>query len=160
LWGCFPSPDSATRLDGNGFLFFSVWVVHLRRAAGSPTAGLLREKKGRTGKMPLMGFGASKLRHSPARFSLLRSRCCPIWQFCCLRRGGRRRRLRAWTSWLTGRGHVAGVGRHSGVVRQQASARTRTRTGCQPAPCWLGLSATGQQYFSLRTNQPPTTSQQ
>jgi hypothetical protein len=55
---------------------------------------------------------------------------------------------------------VAGVGRHSGVVRQQASARTRTRTGCQLAPCSLGLSATGQQYFSLRTNQPPTTSQQ
>jgi hypothetical protein len=27
-------------------------------------------------------------------------------------------------------------------------------------PCSLGLSATGQQYFSLRTNQPPATSQQ
>jgi hypothetical protein len=26
--------------------------------------------------------------------------------------------------------------------------------------CSLGLSATGQQYFSLRTNQPPATSQQ
>jgi hypothetical protein len=28
------------------------------------------------------------------------------------------------------------------------------------APCSLGLSATSQQYFSLRTNQPPATSQQ
>jgi hypothetical protein len=27
------------------------------------------------------------------------------------------------------------------------------------APCSLGLSATSQQYFSLRTNQPPATSQ-
>jgi hypothetical protein len=26
-------------------------------------------------------------------------------------------------------------------------------------PCSLGLSATSQQYFSLRTNQPPVTSQ-
>jgi hypothetical protein len=26
--------------------------------------------------------------------------------------------------------------------------------------CSLGLSATSQQYFSLRTNQPPATSQQ
>jgi hypothetical protein len=29
-----------------------------------------------------------------------------------------------------------------------------------PVPCSLGLSATSQQYFSLRTNQPPATSQQ
>jgi hypothetical protein len=29
-----------------------------------------------------------------------------------------------------------------------------------PKPCSLGLSATSQQYFSLRTNQPPATSQQ
>jgi hypothetical protein len=29
-----------------------------------------------------------------------------------------------------------------------------------PSPCSLGLSATSQQYFSLRTNQPPATSQQ
>jgi uncharacterized lipoprotein YmbA len=28
------------------------------------------------------------------------------------------------------------------------------------APCSFGLSATSQQYFSLRTNQPPATSQQ
>jgi hypothetical protein len=28
-----------------------------------------------------------------------------------------------------------------------------------PTPCSLGLSATSQQYFSLRTNQPPATSQ-
>jgi hypothetical protein len=27
-------------------------------------------------------------------------------------------------------------------------------------PCSFGLSATSQQYFSLRTNQPPETSQQ
>jgi hypothetical protein len=27
-------------------------------------------------------------------------------------------------------------------------------------PCSLGLSATSQQYFSLRTNQPQATSQQ
>jgi hypothetical protein len=27
------------------------------------------------------------------------------------------------------------------------------------SPCSLGLSATSQQYFSLRTNQPPATSQ-
>jgi hypothetical protein len=27
-------------------------------------------------------------------------------------------------------------------------------------PCSFGLSATSQQYFYLRTNQPPTTSQQ
>jgi hypothetical protein len=26
------------------------------------------------------------------------------------------------------------------------------------SPCSLGLSATSQQYFSLRTNQPPATS--
>jgi hypothetical protein len=30
----------------------------------------------------------------------------------------------------------------------------------QHTPCSLGLSATSQQYFSLRTNQPPATSQQ
>jgi hypothetical protein len=30
----------------------------------------------------------------------------------------------------------------------------------QPSPCSLGLSATSQQYYSLRTNQPPATSQQ
>jgi hypothetical protein len=30
----------------------------------------------------------------------------------------------------------------------------------QLAACSLGLSATSQQYFSLRTNQPPATSQQ
>jgi hypothetical protein len=30
----------------------------------------------------------------------------------------------------------------------------------QSKPCSLGLSATSQQYFSLRTNQPPATSQQ
>jgi hypothetical protein len=29
-----------------------------------------------------------------------------------------------------------------------------------PRPCSFGLSATSQQYFSLRTNQPPATSQQ
>jgi hypothetical protein len=29
-----------------------------------------------------------------------------------------------------------------------------------PPPCSLGLSATSQQYFSLRRNQPPATSQQ
>jgi hypothetical protein len=29
-----------------------------------------------------------------------------------------------------------------------------------PTPCSLGLSATSQQYFSLRTNKPPPTSQQ
>jgi hypothetical protein len=28
------------------------------------------------------------------------------------------------------------------------------------SPCSLGLSATSQQYFSLRTNQPPAISQQ
>jgi hypothetical protein len=28
------------------------------------------------------------------------------------------------------------------------------------SPCSFGLSATSQQYFSLRTNQPPATSQQ
>jgi hypothetical protein len=28
----------------------------------------------------------------------------------------------------------------------------------QPTACSLGLSATSQQYFSLRTNQPPATS--
>jgi hypothetical protein len=31
---------------------------------------------------------------------------------------------------------------------------------CKPTPCSLGLSATSQQYFSLRTNQPSATSQQ
>jgi hypothetical protein len=30
----------------------------------------------------------------------------------------------------------------------------------QQVPCSLGLSATSQQYFSLRTNQPLATSQQ
>jgi hypothetical protein len=39
-----------------------------------------------------------------------------------------------------------------------------TQTGeegyCSLAACSLGLSATSQQYFSLRTNQPPATSQQ
>jgi hypothetical protein len=30
----------------------------------------------------------------------------------------------------------------------------------KPTPCSFGLSATSQQYFSLRTNQPPATSQQ
>jgi hypothetical protein len=30
----------------------------------------------------------------------------------------------------------------------------------QLTACSLGLSATSQQYFSLRTNQPPATSQQ
>jgi hypothetical protein len=32
--------------------------------------------------------------------------------------------------------------------------------GTSSSPCSLGLSATSQQYFSLRTYQPPTTSQQ
>jgi hypothetical protein len=32
--------------------------------------------------------------------------------------------------------------------------------GREPSPCSFGLSATSQQYFSLRTNQPPATSQQ
>jgi hypothetical protein len=31
---------------------------------------------------------------------------------------------------------------------------------CMLSPCSLGLSATRQHYFSLRTNQPPATSQQ
>jgi hypothetical protein len=31
--------------------------------------------------------------------------------------------------------------------------------GMAEAPCSLGLSATSQQYFSLRTNQPAATSQ-
>jgi hypothetical protein len=30
----------------------------------------------------------------------------------------------------------------------------------QPTPCSIGLSATSQQYFSLKTNQPPATSHQ
>jgi hypothetical protein len=33
-------------------------------------------------------------------------------------------------------------------------------TKVQKPPCSFGLSATSQQYFSLRTNQPPATSQQ
>jgi hypothetical protein len=33
-------------------------------------------------------------------------------------------------------------------------------TGHWSPPCSLGLSATSQQYFSLRTNQPPATSHQ
>jgi hypothetical protein len=33
-------------------------------------------------------------------------------------------------------------------------------TKLTPSPCSLGLSATRQQYFSLRTNQPPATSHQ
>jgi hypothetical protein len=32
--------------------------------------------------------------------------------------------------------------------------------GNKPTPCSFGLSATSQQYFSLRTNQPSATSQQ
>jgi hypothetical protein len=36
---------------------------------------------------------------------------------------------------------------------------TRRSTAHRP-PCSLGLSATSQQYFSLRTNQPAATSQQ
>jgi hypothetical protein len=32
------------------------------------------------------------------------------------------------------------------------------RSYTRPAACSLGLSATSQQYFSLRTNQPPATS--
>jgi hypothetical protein len=35
-----------------------------------------------------------------------------------------------------------------------------TGVGSRAASCSLGLSATSQQYFSLRTNQPPATSQQ
>jgi hypothetical protein len=31
--------------------------------------------------------------------------------------------------------------------------------GDESAPCSLGLLATSQQYFSLRTNQPPATNQ-
>jgi hypothetical protein len=39
-------------------------------------------------------------------------------------------------------------------------ARTCSAVGRQSSPCSLGLSATSQQYFSLRTNQPSATSQQ
>jgi hypothetical protein len=35
-----------------------------------------------------------------------------------------------------------------------------TSTNVPSTSCSLGLSATSQQYFSLRTNQPPATSQQ
>jgi hypothetical protein len=37
------------------------------------------------------------------------------------------------------------------------SARAR-KSRCKSSPCSLGLSATSQQYFSLRTNQPPAIS--
>jgi hypothetical protein len=40
-------------------------------------------------------------------------------------------------------------------MRQQRPPSCR-----RPSPCWLGLSVTSQQYFSLTTNQPPATSQQ
>jgi hypothetical protein len=42
-----------------------------------------------------------------------------------------------------------GVGLSEGLRRHLTSA-----------PCSLGLSATSQQYFSLKTNQPPAISQQ
>jgi hypothetical protein len=35
-----------------------------------------------------------------------------------------------------------------------------TAADSKPSPCSFGLSATSQQYFSLRTNQPSATSQQ
>jgi hypothetical protein len=40
----------------------------------------------------------------------------------------------------------------------QALARWRKDSGRRHGACSLGLSATSQQYFSLRTNQPPATS--
>jgi hypothetical protein len=48
-------------------------------------------------------------------------------------------------------------------VNQETEPRTCNRPRIQtepPSPCSLGLSATSQQYFSLRTNQPSATSQQ
>jgi hypothetical protein len=47
-----------------------------------------------------------------------------------------------------------------GPLAQYHSWYSCTLASRPPAPCSLGLSATRQQYFSLRTNQPPVTSQQ
>jgi hypothetical protein len=43
---------------------------------------------------------------------------------------------------------------------RQTDFYAKLNTNSQLSPCSLGLSATTQQYFSLRTNQPPATSQQ
>jgi hypothetical protein len=44
--------------------------------------------------------------------------------------------------------------------RRPSSCPTISRAPFSAFSCSLGLSATSQQYFSLRTNQPPATSQQ
>jgi hypothetical protein len=55
---------------------------------------------------------------------------------------------------MDGRGHAPE--RHG---RERGRPIEGTHAG-QQAACSLGFLATSQQYFSLRTNQPPVTSQQ
>jgi hypothetical protein len=49
-------------------------------------------------------------------------------------------------------------GAHGGT--DAPNPKSQQLPNCLLHPRSLGLSATGQQYFSLRTNQPPATSQQ
>jgi hypothetical protein len=49
---------------------------------------------------------------------------------------------------------------HSQHTRNIRLVRLAYQPHSQHSSCSLGLSATSQQYFSLRTNQPPATSQQ
>jgi hypothetical protein len=49
---------------------------------------------------------------------------------------------------------------HVSILLLARTESSRRLTRVELTPCSFGLSATSQQYFSLRTNQPPATSQQ
>jgi hypothetical protein len=71
------------------------------------------------------------------------------------------RTTRAQDAWSRWRGFGGGVGV---MVWQLKLARTRSppkvALWCKLTPCSFGLSATSQQYFSLKTSQPPAISRQ
>jgi hypothetical protein len=57
--------------------------------------------------------------------------------------------------WLPCSGH-----HHIPKLRSRSLDPPHAPEAKREAPCSYGLSATSQQYFSLRTNQPPAISQQ
>jgi hypothetical protein len=48
---------------------------------------------------------------------------------------------------------------HTDALQFPNVDHTKSKLGHTATPCSLGLSATSQQYFFLRINQPPATSQ-
>jgi hypothetical protein len=65
------------------------------------------------------------------------------------------------TGKIKGQGRLAKKKRSSRKKEEEdALAHLQVGPTCEFAACSFGLSATSQQYFSLRTNQPSATSQQ